>query len=117
MCLRVVVREVESWLLADREGLARFLGVAQTLIPKDPESLPDPKAAMISLARRSRRREVRDDMVPRPGSGRPIGPAYPARLIEFAANVWTPETAADRSDSLKRALRCLTRLIAAEAKA
>lgn len=41
--LRGVVRELESWLLADREAIAAYLGLSLTRIPRDPEALPDPK--------------------------------------------------------------------------
>lgn len=110
MCLRVAVREVESWLLADRERLARFLGIAVTRLPRDPEALEDPKRTVIDLAAQSRRREIREDMTPRPGSGRRAGPAYTSRLIEFVADRssgWRPTVAAENADSLKR---CLCRL-------
>ena len=113
LCFRVVVRAVEAWLLADEETLARFLSVARPRIPADPEQLPDPKAFMIDIARRSRRRAVRKDMVPRRGSGRREGPAYTSRLMEFADTAWRPEVAAQRSDSLGRAIRCLRRLVGA----
>lgn len=65
MRLRVVVREIEAWLLADREELARFLGIPEGKVPRDPEKIADPKSAMVNLARHSRRRDVREDMVPR----------------------------------------------------
>jgi hypothetical protein len=110
MCLRIAVREIESWLLADREQVARFLGLSRSLIPRDPESEADPKAALVALAARSRRRDVREDMLPRPGSRRSVGPAYSSRLIEFTENLWRPEVAARLSDSLNRALTCLRRL-------
>lgn len=111
LCFRVAVREVESWLLADAEPLAGFLGVARSRLPSDPERLDDPKAAMVNLARVSRRRDIRQDMVPRPESGRQVGPAYSSRLIEFASGHWRPDVAADRADSLKRAIRCLEQLV------
>jgi hypothetical protein len=110
MCLRVAVREVESWLLADRERLARFLGIAVTRLPRDPEALEDPKRTVIALAAQSRRRDIREDMTPRPGSGRRVGPAYTSRLIEFVADRgsgWRPTVAAENADSLKRCLRRL----------
>src|ERR1035441_9429449 len=56
MRLRVAVRELESWLLADSERIAKFLGVAVAEIPADPDSVPDPKRLMVQLARSSRRR-------------------------------------------------------------
>ena len=111
LCFRVAVREVEAWLLADAERLAGFLGVARSRLPPDPERLADPKTTMVKLARASRRRDIREDMVPRPRSGRQVGPAYSSRLIEFASLHWRPDVAAGRADSLKRAMRCLERLV------
>lgn len=113
MCRRVAVRAVEAWLLADAERLAQLLDVPASRIPPHPEMLPDPKQTLVDLAQRSRQRDIREDMVPRPTSGRQVGPAYTARLIEFvndSENGWRPEIAAQRSDSLQRCLRCLRRL-------
>lgn len=76
MCLRVAVRAVESWLLADRKGLARFISVPHHRLPAAPDHLADPKQTMVDLARASRRAEIRQDLVPRPGSGRRVGPGY-----------------------------------------
>lgn len=110
MCFRVAVRAVEAWLLADAEALAAYLGVARKRVPADPEALPDPKQAMVNLARASRRRDVRADMVPRVGSGRAVGAAYASRVIEFASAEWRPPVAAKKAESLARALRCLRSL-------
>ena len=111
MCFRIAVREVESWLLADRETLASFLGTALSRMPANPESLDDPKAALVNLARASRRRDIRVDMVPRPGSGRSEGPAYASRLIEYAQGFWRPDIAAQHADSLQRFCGRLAELI------
>jgi len=113
MCFRIAVREVETWLLADREAIARFLGVGLLAIPDSPELLYDPKQMMVTLAGRSRRRNIREDMVPRRGSGRKVGPAYTSRLIEFAGNLWTPSTAALNSDSLRRCLARIAEIVSA----
>ncbi len=112
LCFRVAVRAAEAWLMADTEGIAGFLGIARSRIPADPDSLADPKQVLVNLARASRRRAVREDMVPRDGSGRAVGPAYPSRLIEFASEIWEPEVASSRSDSLRRAIACLVNLVA-----
>lgn len=111
MCFRIAVREIESWLLADRETLADFLGVALSRIEANPEALDDPKATLVNLARRSRRRGIRVDMVPRPESGRSEGPAYTSRLIEYAQGFWRPEIAAQHADSLQRLCRRVAELI------
>jgi hypothetical protein len=116
MCFRVAVREVESWLLADREQIAHFLGVPDNRVPQLPDEIADPKWQMVDLARHSRKRDIRDDLVPQPGSGRETGPAYPSRLIEFAGDTvggWRPDVAARASDSLSRCLHCLRRLTGA----
>ena len=110
LCFRVAVREVESWLLADVERLADFLGVSRSRVPAQPESLNDPKETLVNLARTSRRRDIREDLVPRPEGGRQVGPAYSSRLIEFVSGRWRPEIAARRAESLRRAIVCLTRL-------
>ena len=112
LCFRIAVRAVEAWLMADAERLARYLGVPRGCVPKAPESLDDPKGAMVALARRSRRRDIRQDMASREGSGRRTGPAYPGRLIEYAATEWRPDVAARNAESLRRAIDCVRRLVA-----
>ena len=114
MCFRIAVREVEAWLLADKERIAEFLCVRPSMVPDDPESQTDPKLSMIALARRSRRRAIRQDMVLREGSGRDTGPAYTSRMIEFATNEvagWRPDRAAKSSDSLRRCIERLEQLV------
>ncbi len=112
MCIRVAVRTIESWLLADRERIARWLGVALVNIPEDPDSLDDPKQELVNLARRSRRK-IRGDLVPREGSGRSVGPLYNASLMEFIQDQnagWRPDCAVHRSDSLARCINHLQEL-------
>ncbi len=111
MCLRVAVRKVEAWILADREGVARFLGVPVVEIPESPDRLSDPKQTLVDLARRSKRRQVRDDMAPRPGSGRSVGPAYSSRVTEFVQTGWRPAVAERNSDSLYRCRKRLLELL------
>jgi hypothetical protein len=111
LCFRVAVREVESWLLADAKTMASFLGISQKSIPMDPERLDDPKREIVNLARRSRRGAIRKDIVPREGSGRPVGPAYASRLIEYVQKLWRPVVASKQAESLCRAIKCVHRLI------
>lgn len=111
LCFRVAVRQVEAWLLADADTLATYLRVARTRVPEQPEALENAKTAIVDLARRSKRRDIRTDMVPRHGSGRSIGPAYTSRLIEYVDHHWRPEVAAKRADSLRRAIACIKSLL------
>ena len=107
MAFRVAVRQAEAWLMGDSAELARYLRVSRARVPRDPEVEVDSKHAMVNLARGSRDRHVREDMVPTARSGRKTGPNYAGRLIEFATQRWRPEVAADRVDSLARCLRQL----------
>ena len=114
MLMRVAVRAAEAWLLADAERLSAFLGFRSWRnIPSNPDLLPDPKQTLVTLASASRSRALREDMVPRPGSGAKIGPGYPSRLIEFvqpSAVGWRPEVALLHSDSLRRLVDALETL-------
>ena len=105
LIFRVAVREVEAWLLADRTAIAGFLGVKESAVPSDVESLPDPKRALIDLARRSKIARVKSALVPRVGSTAKIGPDYNACLSQFVLHHWNQEEAARTSKSLRQALR------------
>jgi hypothetical protein len=110
MCFRVAVRAIEAWLLADRERFAQLLGVSVAKLPKNPDCLDDPKRELINPARQSRRRAVRDDLIPRQGSGRSVGPLYTTRMIEFIQDEtagWRLDQALPVSESLER---CVIRL-------
>jgi hypothetical protein len=100
---RVAVREVESWLLADRKGLADFLNVSKALVPTNSDELRDSKQALISIARRSGVRELRESLVPRPRSTATQGPDYNRCLIDYVQNIWNCDQAVEGSPSLQRA--------------
>ena len=110
LLLRVAVRETESWLLADRAAFAALLGVPQARVPARPDELSDPKAALLGLVRNSKRRELRDDLLPRPGVAFPVGLGYNDRLRRFVREDWDSRRAADASPSLARTLARLAEL-------
>lgn len=110
MRFRVAVRAIEAWLLADAVRLAEFLAIPLARLPDDPDAVSNPKQVMVNLARRSRSRTIRLEMTPKEGTGAMVGPLYSARLREFATNVWSPDQAAQRSQSLDRCLRALATL-------
>ncbi|SMP40079.1 protein of unknown function [Desulfonatronum zhilinae] len=107
MLFRVVVRELESWLLADREGMAGFLGVPLGKIPLAPENLGDPKQTLVNLARQSRYSSIRSALVPQQGSTAQVGRSYVSEIIQFTSETWNPERARESSPSLNS---CLHRL-------
>lgn len=102
MLLRIAVREVEAWLLADRKGIADYLHVAIDKVPLSPESLDDAKQTMFNVIRKSRKRRLVEEMVPQPGAH--IGPLYNDRMRIFTLNCWQIETAAANAPSLDRGI-------------
>ncbi len=111
VALRVPVRAVESWLLADRDGFAREFGVARSHLTGDPDALDDPKRHLIEVCRRSRRADVRIGMTPREDSGSRVGPEHRTRIAAFARGAWDPWRAAQASESLCRSLAALRRRV------
>ncbi len=107
MLFRVAVMEVESWLLADRTACAALLGVSIAHIPVHTDCLDDPKQFMVNLARRSKKRNIQQELVPPAGSRTRVGPAYNARMTEFVSKQWDPSRAMSSSESLRRAVERL----------
>ena len=107
LLFRVAVREVESWLIADRASLARFLGIQVDLIPQSFDDTADPKAALLRLVRFSRHSELRSDLLPREGSTSRQGPNYNARMSRYVEKHWDPEVAARYSPSLARTVAAI----------
>lgn len=114
MRLRIAVRSVESWLMADREHFARFLGVSVRDVPQNPELEANPKARLLDLARQSRKTTVKSELLPRRGSTARVGPLYNLRLSEYASSThrgWRPQIAAKRSESLRRCMDAIDSLL------
>lgn len=111
LALRFAVRAMEAWLLADSEAFSDFFRVARRRIPTEPDTLDDPKRAVVDACRRSSSRDVRAAMVPREGSGRKVGPEYVATVRAYAADDWDIRRASDHSPSLRRATECVERMV------
>lgn len=100
---RLAVTEVESWLLADRKSLAKFFAVPIGKIPDHPDEISNPKREILALARRSRQRPIRTEVVSpfdphKPGSG------YNLHLVQYVQTHWQALHAAEQSPSLARAI-------------
>jgi len=102
MLLRIAVREVEAWLLADRKGIADFLHVAIEKVPTSPKSMDDTKHALPKVIRKSRKLRLVEEMLPQPSAH--IGPLYNDRMRDFALNRWRIETAAENAPILERSI-------------
>lgn len=107
--LRLAIPEAESWLLADREGMSIFFGVAQAKVPPRPDALIDPKREVLKIALRSKRRIFRQEMVS-PSDQTKQGAGYNLHLCDFVARHWDPERSLPNSPSLARAVQRLEHL-------
>ena len=103
ICIRFAVLEVENWLIADRENLSHFLDVSRNKISPLGDKLVDAKEHIVSIARHSRNRSIKSDIVPDINHSTAVGPAYNDRLSEFIRYHWDVISACGNSESLKRA--------------
>ena len=110
MIFRVVVREIEAWLLADRKGFAELSGAPIGKVPLMPESLDDPKSTLINLVHRYGNRRLKDELLPAKGSSASVGFGYNQVLSQFVRKSWSVARAAKNAASLERARRRLREL-------
>lgn len=114
--LRLSKRMTEAWLLADRDGIASFLAVSPSKVPADPEGENHPKQTMVGLARRSRKRLIREAMVPEAGHSSLVGKEYFPLLRSFVEDRWDIARAREHSPSLDRALKAMQRAVSNPAR-
>lgn len=106
--MRIAVREVESWLLADHEGMRQLIG-STGKFPPSPDELPDPKAHLLRLAKQAPR-QVRQELVKEKGAMASQGIGYNTLLCDWVRKSWSAERAAERSPSLARTRQRLQHL-------
>lgn len=102
--LRLAVTEAESWLLADHEAVVNAWGVPISKLPRAPDTELDPKLVVLDLAKRSRVRLVRREVVSESDPTKP-GTGYNQHVCQLAREHWSAQRAAERSPSLARAIR------------
>ncbi len=107
LLFRIAVKEIETWLLADRSGFASFLNIRKGLIPENVDGISDPKQFLINLARSSRKRTLRQAIVPIPDRTARVGPDYNGQLSSFVFGAWNIVEAIENSESLRRTVKAL----------
>lgn len=113
LIFRVAVREVESWLLADIQCLTQFFRFKGKLSFADPDQVSDPKQEVLAMASKSPVRMLREGVVFQNRHGKLVqGPDYNGSLLRFVQKTWDLSNAIQRSDSLRRAAKALSRLAA-----
>lgn len=101
LVFRIVVREIEAWVLSDHKATRNLIGT-KGVLPFCPDDLIDPKQTLLSLVKGAPK-VIRDDLL-RVGSGGVLaqGLGYNARLVPWIKSEWDPARAAERSPSLAR---------------
>ena len=103
LLIRIVDQCIESWILADREGVAEFCKRhISSVRPCDSR----PKDQLLRLFQKAQFK----DAVLREGGKLAFGPTYAVHLQRLMTDHWSIERAAAESDSLRRALKRLTDL-------
>ena len=103
LLIRIVDQCIESWILADRQGVAEFCELPIASVrPCDSR----PKDHLLRLFQKAQFK----DAVSREGGKMAFGPAYAKHLQCLMTDHWSIERAAAESDSLRRALERLTEL-------
>jgi len=108
-CLRLAVTEAESWLIADRKSIADYLGIPEIHVSKTPDDEIDPKRHLLNLARKSKNRDLRLELVSQTDNSKQ-GTGYNPRLCHFVKTHWSAKRAANNSPSLARALLRIAKL-------
>lgn len=107
---RVAVREIESWIMADKVSFADYISVSADKMPHDVETIEDPKEFLLNLLKVSKKKALKDDMLPRKGSTSKIGPLYNDLLVDFIRNHWELKRAMKNSTSLEKLVDSLKQL-------
>lgn len=100
LLLRIAVREVESWVLADHAAMRELIG-PKGVLPAAPDELADPKHSLLKLAK-SAPKQIREDLLKTSDGNLAQGLGYNARLTAWVNSEWSPQRAAERSPSLAR---------------
>lgn len=111
---RIAVREIETWLIADKKNFSNFLGISMSLIPAGdidyhPE-LKDPKLFIFNkVNRNSRKNSLKRDLIPIDSTAS-IGPGYNTQMKRFIDDSWNIGEASLNSESLRRAIEAISRI-------
>jgi len=104
MCFRVVVREIESWLLGDIEGIREQFKIRNKVALGEVDQIANPKRTLLDQFSTSRDADIRRAMVLVSRDGAVAeGPLYNANISEFVHRRWNIARACNRSESLRRA--------------
>ena len=103
LLIRIVDQCIESWILADRQGIAEFCNRSAASVELPPSHH---KPYLLRLMKDAKLKDAAEEK----GRELDFGPAYAVHLQRLMTDHWSIERAAAESDSLRRALKRLTDL-------
>ena len=101
---RIAVHEIESWIIADNNGIANFLNVSPVNFTTSPDDLDDPKQFLFNVIGSKCRSKKFKDMLPQKRQS--VGIEYNPQIVQFIKENWDIQAAMTNSPSLKRAVDC-----------
>jgi len=83
---RIAVKEIESWILADRINFSNYLGIPVQRIPLITDEINNPKQFILNLSDKSKKSSLRNGMIFRHKDTLKPGPDYNAKNWQKKAN-------------------------------
>lgn len=115
----VACDEAEAWLMADKTGFSKFLGIKKEILPglkkpdfRNPDNVElkfpyKPSLYMMrELAVKSSKKIIVQQLTPRKGAKK--GPEYNTALLPFIQRYWNIDEAVKNSYSLGKAVKRIT---------
>jgi hypothetical protein len=104
LCLRIAIREIESWLMADIDAFVDAIPVRRSDIPRNTDHIADPKRLILDAVRRNGGKTLQRRLLSRDAYQAFEGPEYTTFMQQFAMTHWSAGRAigGGRSASLTR---------------
>lgn len=114
LLVRLAIPEAECWVLADRAAVAAYFQISPQAVPSAPEQLADAKQEVLRLAKKSKLRQIREEMV---AGVSPLkqGAGYNLHMRSLVSTHWRAARAADHSPSLQKTIERLRAFAAQQA--
>lgn len=113
MIFRIAVREIESWIMSDREHFAKFFRIPKEKIPLFPDEEINPKRKLVQLVKEyCNDKNIQLDIIPM-GKAE-FGRGYLSQIQKFLfgnKNTWRLEEGIKHSESLQKARERLLELL------
>lgn len=111
LIVRVAVREIESWLLADRKNFSDYFGLSLNKIPHNPDNEFNPKEFILKLiVNYNVKKGIKEQIVRMEGSNYFIGRGYNDEITNYIFRKWNFKEAVKNSDSLRKLVEKLATL-------